>query len=140
MTSTVTVEDDVVEVALAGRLDADAMGALARALRERVATGRPFGVVLDRHLLSAPTAAGREALARWGVEDLPAVVGPCAAWADVFDERRAASLARAAAARAEHPGETGQDGRPGYPQQTFTDAAAARAWVARLLADRTSAP
>ena len=130
----VRVTDDVVEVAIDGRLDAGAMDALAAAVRERVATGRPFGVVLDRRLLSAPTAAGREALARWGAEDLPSVVGPCAAWADVFDERRAASLARAARERgADHRG-------PGHPHRTFTDAAAARDWVARARAVRAGRP
>lgn len=132
MASTVTVQDGVVQVALHGRLDAEEMDALAGALRDQVATGRDFGVVLDRRRLTAPTAAGREALARWGTEDLPAVVTPCAAWGDVFDERRAASLARAAQAR------DGSDEGPGYPHRVFTDAAAARDWVAQKLADRAT--
>lgn len=139
MASTVTVRDNVVQVALRGRLDAAAMGVLADALRGRVATGRAFGVVLDRRLLSAPTTDGREALARWGAEELPAVVGPCAAWADVFDERRAASLARAAQVRAARPGD-GAPAGPGYPHRVFTATTAARAWVAQALTDRAAAP
>lgn len=131
MATTMSVEGDVVRVAVQGRLDGEDVDTLAQALRERLDTGRDFGVVFDRRELGAPTKAGREALERWGSADLEAMGKPCAGWADVYDERRAASLTRAAENREGHE-------KPAYPYRMFTDVAEAHAWASQQLASRRS--
>ncbi len=90
------------------------------ALRRR---GR-FALVLDRRRLGAPTAEGRAALEEWAASSLGRLVGWCAGWADVFDERRFGSLTR--------NGDMESRGA-GYPQRTFGDHAEARAWAREQL-------
>lgn len=112
----------MLRVALVGRLVAADIDLIEQALTE---VERPFGVVLDRTRLGAPTADGRSALERWAAGPLVDLQPRIVAWADVYDERRFRSLTR-----------DGQDtGRgPGYPQRTFADLLAAEAWVRGLLA------
>jgi hypothetical protein len=108
----------LVRHAITGRVTGEAVAGLRAALEEALGSGRPFGVVLDRRAMSAPTPEGRAALATWGEALLPRLAGACAAWADVYDERRAASLARA-----------GDRGSPGYPRRTFACPTEAESWV-----------
>ncbi len=109
----------VLHAAITGRATGPAIDAFADALHTAVDTAGPFAVLFDRRAMTAPTADGRAALDRWAATLAPRLTGRCAAWADLFDPRRAASLARAATSH-----------RPGpYPQRTFTDPAAARTWI-----------
>ncbi len=109
----------VLYAAVTGRATGPAIDTFADALRVGLDAPGHFGVLFDRRAMTAPTADGRDALTRWGEDLTPRLAGRCAAWADLFDERRAASLDRA-----------GTDHRPGpYPQRTFTNPADARDWI-----------
>jgi hypothetical protein len=112
------------EVRIDGRITPDAVAGFAEPVRAAVATGRPFTVLFDRSSIAGPTAEGRVALdaffERWS-EVAPLV----AAWADVYDERRAASLLRAYAER-EARGEG--SGTP-YPHRICRSVDEAGAWL-----------
>lgn len=116
--------DRLLDARIDGRVTVDAITALARPLDALLADGRPFAVVFDRRAMTAPTAEGRQALADWAARTLPRLAGVCVAWADVLDERRIASLARAGGEHRDH--------LP-YPQRTFADPDEARAWAAAAL-------
>ncbi len=127
----------ILDLRIDGRITAASVDALATPLFAAVDRAAPFAVLFDRRTMTAPTADGREALeaafARWeGVE------AHCVAWADLLDERRAGSLARATAAAAEAGEPEPHDHEHAYPQQTFTDEPAARAWLAAALAPVTA--
>lgn len=115
----------VVELRIVGRITPTSVREFTDPLRDCLARERPFRALFDRRAVSAPTDDGRAALtelyADWA-RLAPLVV----AWADVYDPRRAASLARARQARAERG-----DERPGpaYPHRVFDDLADARAWL-----------
>ncbi|MET7952158.1 hypothetical protein [Micromonospora sp. NPDC005324] len=126
----------VVRIAIAGRITPEAVNRFADSLDHAVSGGTAFAVLFDRRTMSAPTREGRAALHRWGHHGLPRLVGPCVAWADLYDERRAASIARAAATRA---AATPRDGEPDeppppYPQRIFTDPGDALGWLHHHLA------
>lgn len=116
-------EDRLLLVVVTGRATGAVVDAFADTLRTAATEDRPLLVLFDRRAMTAPTEEGRAALARWPAEVLPVLAGRCTGWADLFDERRAASLARA-----------GTNHEPGpYPQRTFTDPAAARTWLLSTL-------
>ncbi|MFP5336604.1 MAG: hypothetical protein ACLGIV_14965 [Actinomycetes bacterium] len=113
----------VLEVVAEGRTTLGAVRAFEAHLWDAVAGGAPFAVLYDRRRVTAPTPDGRRALTRWPGELLPALGRSCRAWADVLHARRAASLRRAG-----YP--VGEQLSPyGYRQRSFTDPAAARAWL-----------
>jgi hypothetical protein len=109
----------LLHVTVTGRATGPVVESFADTLRAAAAEPGPLLVLFDRRAMTAPTEEGRSALERWPAEVLPVLAGRCTGWADVFDERRAASLARA-----------GTRHEPGpYPQRTFSDPAAARDWL-----------
>ncbi len=111
-------------LAVDGRATGAAIEAMRSLLEDALARGRPFSVLFDRSRMTALTPDGREALERWDAELTPRLGAGCLAWADLYDERRGASLLRARDGRdddAVHP----------YPQAIFVDPAEARAWLAR---------
>jgi len=118
--------DGMLRVAIDGRVTAEAVGGLRAALEDALAAGRPFAVLFDRRAMTGPTPEGRAALLRWSAELLPRLHPACAAWADVLDERRAASVERAdgGGARPDH----------GYPRRTFSSTAEAERWLLARLA------
>jgi hypothetical protein len=120
----------LLEARIDGRVTAEAVASLARSVQDLLDGDGPFAVVLDRRSMTAPTADGRRALQEWAAASLPRLAGRCAAWADVLDERRVASLARAGSAdRAHLP----------YPQRTFSDPDEARGWAAGALREALTA-
>jgi hypothetical protein len=129
-------EADVVVVTVEGRVTREAMEVFGAALTHALATERPFAVLFDRRAMTATTKEGRVAVEQWAAEFLPRLAGPCRAWADLFDVRRAASLARASARRAEDDQDSPPDTGAGYPQRTFDDASAARTWLRDRLEER----
>lgn len=118
------------ELAVVGRVTGDVAEQTAAELWTAVHAGRPFTVLYDRRRLTAPTRAGRQALAGWGEELLPALGECCLAWADVQDERRACSLRRAG-----YP-DAPQRSPYGYWVNRCTDVQEARAWLAAQRAER----
>ena len=120
---------DLLEVSVEGRLTPESLAPLADRIDGALRAGGTFAVLFDRRPMTAPTPAGRAALERWAAGTMPLLRDRCAAWADVLDERRAASIARARGGD-----EDAEDAARGYPQRTFADEAAARAWVTGLLA------
>ncbi len=120
--TTVSRDGQLVVVGIAGRATGAAVGALRSVLEEALDRGERFTVLFDRSRLTAATADGRAELERWSQELTPRLGHGCLAWADLYDERRAASLARAAATQ-------GESALP-YPHRTFGDVAEARRWLA----------
>lgn len=90
-------------------------------------------VLLDRTAMTAPTEDGRAAVeelfGRWD-EVAPFVAG----WADVYDERRARSLARAAGSEngAHDHGDDDHGHDLPYPHAFFSGLEEARAWLRGL--------
>lgn len=140
---TVEREGPWLRVAIVGRVTGEAIAAFEAALERAVARPEPYVVLFDRRAMTGPTKEGREALDRWGESIMPRVAATCAGWADVYDERRAAAFRNAAVAtegtdqEADREGEDEAPG-PAYPHQLFDDHAAATAWLADLLAQRTA--
>ena len=115
----------VVELRIAGRITGTSVLTFTDPLRRLVDTGRPFRVLFDRREVSAPTGEGRAALQEL-YREWDRVAALVTAWADVYDVRRATSLARARAARVER-GDTVVG--PAYPHRVFDDLTAARTWL-----------
>ena len=113
----------VVRLAIQGRATGAAVDGIRAQVEAALAHERPFAVLFDRSRMTALTPDGREALQRWDDELTPRLPAWCRAWADVYDERRAASLRRAEE-RSPRP-----SGRP-YPQRTFADSGEAERWLA----------
>lgn len=133
--------DRVLDVKIEGRVTPEAIGMFRDAVVEALGTDGPFAICFDRSTMTATTKEGRAALLRWAAEGLPLLAGRCVGWADVYDARRAASLANAAAARGSGPESEDDDHpAPAYPQQTFGDLAEARSWLRNRLAEHRSAP
>lgn len=109
----------LVEMRVDGRLTQASSAAYRAALLAAADAGEPFLALLDRRTMRGPTPDGRRATAelaaRWG-QIAPLVL----AWADVYDEARAASLRR---------GLRTDRARPPYPYAVFTDLSTARAWL-----------
>ncbi len=123
-----TVLAGLVEVAVVGRATGDAVEGIRAPLEDALARARPFAVLFDRSRMTALTPDGRAALSRWEAELTPRLASWCVAWADVYDERRGASLLRAR----ERFAPTASP----YPQDLFVDRAAALAWLAARLPSR----
>ena len=119
---------ELLELAVTGRVTADAVRGMAAQVWSRIERGERFLVLFDRSAMTAPTAEGRAAVealfAQWD-RIAPHVVG----WADVFDERRAQSLA---GAQVDDEDDEHGDDLP-YPHQLFGDADDARRWLRGLV-------
>lgn len=115
----------VVELRISGRVTGTSVLEFTVPLRRLVHAGRPFRVLFDRRELSAPTGEGRAALQEL-YREWDRVAALVTAWADVYDVRRATSLARARAARLER-GEPVAG--PSYPHRVFDDLTTARTWL-----------
>ncbi len=120
--------DGLVELAVVGRATGEAVEGIRAPLEGALAQARPFAVLFDRSRMTALTPDGRDALSRWEAELTPRLASWCVAWADVYDERRGASLLRAR--------ERAEPGASPYPQDLFVDRAAALAWLADRLPPR----
>jgi hypothetical protein len=127
VTATARLAEGLLEVGIDGRVTSEAVETLANGLAGALRNGEPFAVLLDRRTMTAPTREGRAALERWAAAELPRLDGRCVAWADLLDPDRFARLLRAD----ERAGAITQEN--GYPQRTFDDPEAARAWLAEHL-------
>ena len=133
--------DRVLDVKIEGRVTPEAIGMFREALIEALGTGGAFTVCFDRSSMTGTTREGRAALQQWAEEYLPQLAGRCLGWADVYDARRAASLANAAAVRGSAPAAADEDHpAPAYPQETFGDLAEARRWLRSLVEGRDRLP
>lgn len=121
----------LLEARIDGRVTAEDVAGLARSVQDLLDGDGQFAVVFDRRTMTAPTPDGRRALQEWASATLPRLAGRCAAWADVLDQRRVASLARTGSADREH--------LP-YPQRTFTDIDEARGWAQDALSATGRSP
>lgn len=117
---------ELVELAVSGRITAEAVEQMAGQVWPRIERGERFLVLFDRSEMTAPTAEGRAAVeelyGRWD-RIAPHVIG----WADVYDARRASSLAGAEPEEDDDHG----DALP-YPHELFSDVEAARSWLRGL--------
>ncbi len=115
----------VVRLAITGRVTRAAMDDFTATLEQALAVPGGFAVVFDRSAMTGLTPDGREALARMDADLMPHLDGRCLAWADVYDERRAASLANAERRR----GSDAPSSHP-YPSRVFDDLGEAERWAA----------
>jgi hypothetical protein len=120
----------LLDARIVGRVTPEALAELAGPLDALLDGDGSCAVVLDRRAMTAPTPAGRAALEEWAATTTPRPAGRCVAWADVLDERRAASTDRVGSGH-------DREAAP-YPQRTFTDPAEARARAGAAL-DRVPA-
>lgn len=118
----------LVRLSITGRATGDAVEGIRAQVEAALARGEPFAVRFDRSRMTALTPDGRQALERWEVELTPRLPAWCRAWADVYDERRAASLLRAEQRRPSAE-------RSPYPQGVFADPAEADRWLLARLDD-----
>jgi hypothetical protein len=128
MTTTYAWAGRILEIKIDGRVTAEAIEGFRHALADALGEGGPFAVCFDRSSMTAVTKDGRAALERWAAEYLPQLAGRCHGWADVYDQRRAASLTNAAVRNGHRSA-----AEPAYPQQVFADADVARDWLRSLL-------
>lgn len=113
----------IVELSITGRITAAAIVGVAARCAPALESEARFAILFDRTAMTAFTDDGRAALEQWWGTVEAEVDARCAGWADLYDERRAASL-RASA----HVSDSA------YPHQVFDDRSEAVTWLEARLA------